>query len=101
MYFYNVTVNLDNDIVQEWLEWMQKKHIPDVLATGHFLSHKIAKLLEPDSEPNTSTFMVQYELKSLEDLQIYRETAMKQLQKEHNDRFGNKFVAFRTVIQFI
>lgn len=101
MYFYNVTVNLDNDIVDDWLEWMQSKHIPDVLATGHFHAYKIAKLLEPDSEPNTTTFMVQYELKSLEDLKIYRETVMAQLQKEHNERYGNKFVAFRSVIQLL
>ncbi len=101
MYLYNVTVNLDNDIVNDWLEWMQSKHIPDVLATGHFHSYKIAKLLEPDSEPNTTTFMVQYELKSLENLQIYRDTAMPQLQKDHNERYGKKFVAFRSVIQII
>ncbi len=101
MYLYNVTVNLDRDIVEDWLEWMQNKHIPDVLATGHFVSYKLMRLIEPEPEYNSVTYIVQYELKSLEDLQIYRTTVMPQLQKEHNDRYGNKFVAFRSIIQII
>lgn len=101
MYFYNVTVNLENDIVEDWLDWMKNKHIPDVLSTGYFVSYKMAKLIEPESEPNTTTFMIQYELKSLDDLKVYRETVMPQLQKEHNERYADKFVAFRSVIQWI
>ncbi len=101
MYLYNVTVNLDHDIVQDWLEWMETKHIPDVLATGHFNGYKLCQLIEPEPENNTVTYLIQYELKSLEDLQIYRETIMHQLQKEHNERYNNKFTAFRSVIKVL
>jgi len=101
MYYYNVTINLEKHIVNDWLEWMQTKHIPDVMATGHFLSYKIAQLIEPEPEPKSVTFVIQYELKSLEDLKIYRETVMPLLQKEHNERYKNQFVAFRSVMQVI
>lgn len=36
MYIYNVTINIDSDIQQEWLHWMQTEHIPEMLATGSF-----------------------------------------------------------------
>jgi hypothetical protein len=101
MYYYNVTVNLEIDIVNDWLEWMQNHHIPEVMATGHFNGYKIAQLLEPAPEPNTVTYIIQYEIKSLESLEIYRETAMSELQKAHNERYKNKFVAFRSVFQVL
>ena len=31
---YNVTVSIDKDVEKEWLEWMKKVHIPDVMRTG-------------------------------------------------------------------
>ena len=31
MYIYNVTVNIDESIAQEWLTWMQESHIPEML----------------------------------------------------------------------
>ena len=36
MLVYNVTVKVNTDIHEEWLEWMKKTHIPEVLATGYF-----------------------------------------------------------------
>ena len=37
---YNVTVNIDDSVHDEWLEWMQTQHIPDVMSTGYFLEKK-------------------------------------------------------------
>ena len=41
MILYNITVNIDHDIHQEWLVWMKDIHIPDVLSTGLFIENKI------------------------------------------------------------
>ena len=45
MIIYNVTVNIDESIHEEWLLWMKNVHIPDVMETGHFLENKICKIL--------------------------------------------------------
>ena len=37
MIVYNVTVNIDADVQERWIEWMKEVHIPDVMATGLFL----------------------------------------------------------------
>ena len=44
MILYNVTVNVDEQICNEWLSWMREIHVPDILATGLFLETKIARI---------------------------------------------------------
>ncbi|MCK5440985.1 MAG: DUF4286 family protein, partial [Maribacter sp.] len=45
MYIYNVTTNIEDSVHDQWLKWMNETHIPDVLATGKFLSAKMCKVL--------------------------------------------------------
>ena len=50
MFIYNVTLNLEPSIVEEWLEWMTTVHIPEVLATGYFQSYQLFKILKEDAD---------------------------------------------------
>ena len=50
MVIYNVTVIIDEDISKEWLNWMQVKHIPDVMATGKFIDGKLSRILAEEEE---------------------------------------------------
>ena len=34
MIIYNVTMNVESDIHDEWLNWMRNTHIPKYFATG-------------------------------------------------------------------
>lgn len=97
MILYNVTVNIDESVQDEWLEWMVSKHIPDVLATGMFLGNRIFRLEDPASEDG-ATYSVQYFLRSPEELEKYRKDYAPALQKQHEEKFAGKFVAFRTIL---
>lgn len=99
MIIYNVTVNIENDVREEWLEWMKEKHIPDVMKTGHFLENKICKVLV-DEEQGT-TYSIQYTCESMETLNNYQQEHSPRLQKEHAEKFANKFVAFRTLLEVL
>ena len=44
MYIYNVTVNIDESVHDEWLDWI-KEHIPMVLSTGRFSEAKLTRVL--------------------------------------------------------
>ena len=44
MILYNVTVSIDPEISEDWLNWMRSKHIPDVMATNCFLESRISKI---------------------------------------------------------
>ena len=45
MIIYNVTINIEESISQEWLCWIQKTHIPEVMNTGMFISAKMTRVM--------------------------------------------------------
>lgn len=100
MVLYNVTVGIDNSIEEEWKKWMIEVHIPDVIATGQFMEHKFFKVLSHE-EPNSSSFSIQYFAKTHENLQVYQANFAQKLQQAHQNKFANKFVAFRTVLELV
>lgn len=99
MYIYNVTVNIDTDVHDEWLEWMKNHHIPEVMETGMFLNNRICKVMV--DEESGFTYSFQYLVKDLETLQLYQQLHAPRLQGDVNTRYANKFVAFRTVLEVV
>lgn len=98
MFIYNVTITIEVGINDEWLKWMREVHIPDVMRTGCFAENKICKLLTEESE---MTYAVQYTFKEMNDLHKYQKEFAPRLQKEHSEKFKDKFAAFRTVLEII
>ena len=99
MILYNVTVSLDPEIADEWLEWMRAKHIPDVMATGCFLESRISRV--HGEEEGGVTYAITYLSPSQELLDEYREKHAPKLQKDHSDRYSGRFAAFRTLLSVI
>lgn len=99
MIIYNVTINVDDEAHYQWLKFMQKDHIPAVLSTGLFTGYRICRLLDVD-DPG-STYSVQYSCNSLIEYNEYKEKHSPRLQKELLDKFGEKFTAFRTLMEVV
>lgn len=100
MILYNITVSVDNSIAEEWLTWMKEVHIPEVMATGYFLRNQICRLLL-EVENDATTYAVQYNCRSLEDLEEYQRDYAPDLQAKHTNRYGEKSLAFRTMLEVI
>lgn len=99
MVIYNVTVNIEDAVHDEWLEWMKKVHIPAVMATGYFLENRLCRVMI--DEESGRTYSIQYSCASLEDLKEYQQREAPRLQKEHTERYKDRFVAFRTVLEVV
>lgn len=99
MILYNVTVNIDKAVEAEWKAWMKEVHIPEVLATGLFVESKFFRLLQ--EEPQGTTYSVQYFAESIEKFKEYEEKYAHQLQQEHMQKYGNKAMAFRTLLESV
>lgn len=99
MILYNVTIILDEDIQTEWLNWMQTRHIDDLMETGCFASNRMLKVL--DSPNEGITYCIQYIADSIEKYNDYQQKFATQLQADTPEQFVNKFVVFRTVMEFI
>ena len=99
MILYNVTVNIDPEVHDEWVQWMKTKHIPDVLATGMFTENRFLRVLNTE-EGEGVTYSIQYTAPSMEHYEQYRSVFAPALQAEHTDRYRNRFVAFRTLLEW-
>ncbi len=97
MFIYNVTVNIADDIHTEWLAWMKEKHIVDVMKTGCFVNNRILKVLYVEDEGRT--YSIQYSFLEMADIEKYQKEFAPALQTEHKQKFGDKYSAFRTLLQ--
>lgn len=100
MYIYNVTINVEESIHDEWLLWMKEIHIPEMLAIGKFTNARMLKVLV-EEEMGGITYAIQYTTDSKETLEKYYTEEAPRMREEGIKRFSNKFVAFRTELQLI
>jgi len=99
MVIYNVTVKIDNEVHDEWLNWMKSKHIPEVMETGYFSDSKMYRVVVHDDDG--VTYSIQYTCDSMAAIQQYTTKAAPALQKEHTEKYKDKFVAFRTLLETV
>jgi len=99
MYIYNVTINIDGSIHEEWLSWIQD-HIQEVLATGSFVAAKLTQVLV-EEEMGGVTYSVQYTANSREDLNEYYAIYAPKLRNESMQKFADKMISFRTELKVI
>lgn len=100
MYIYSVTIRLQKQSEQEWLDFMQKKHMRDVLDTGYFEKANMRKIVsEPDAD--MIIYNIEYHTDHMEKYKDYARLAAPALQKDVSDRFAGKFTAERVVYEVI
>ena len=99
MILYNVTINIEQSVHDQWLHWMQSKHINDVLASGKFTSARMVKVLI--EEEGSTTYSIQYTAENKEKLESYYREDAPRLRQEGLALFADKMLAFRTELQVI
>ena len=99
MIIYNVTINIDENLQESWLNWMRDVHIPDMLATGKFSKALLTRVMV-EEEMGGITYSVQYTTDSEETLKRYYQEDAPRLRADSKP-FEGKFVAFRTELQII
>jgi Domain of unknown function (DUF4286) len=94
MFVYNITINVDNTIEEEWLRWQKESHIPEILATGFFYDYRFFKLLE-QNEDEGKTYVIQYFSLERKDYEQYIHRYAPAMREKAFVKWGNQFVAFR------
>ena len=100
MLIYNVTTKVTHSIHTKWLEWMKEKHIPEVMASGCFISQRLVRLLDTD-ESDGVTYAAQYEVDNKELYDIYIEQHAPALRKDMMNTFGDQFISFRSLMEVV
>jgi hypothetical protein len=99
MLLYNVTTIIEDAAAERWLKWMEDVHIPEVMATGKFVSHRLLRVL--DSPNEGVTYCAQYVVEHMADYLDYQENFAPALRADVNEHFANQFVSFRTLMEYI
>lgn len=100
MILYNITINVTPDIEEDFISWMKSVHIPEVLETGIFNEHKFFRLLH-DSEDGSTNYCIQYFTESIEKMMEYEKKHAALLRAKTKERYQDKAVAFRTLLETI
>ena len=99
MIVYNVTINIDDAAHDAWLAWMKEEHIPDVMSTGLFTDSRMLRVLAQDD--GGITYAIQYTAADMAHYERYRDEHAPRLQAKTQERFGGRFVAFRTLLEVV
>jgi aspartyl/asparaginyl-tRNA synthetase len=100
MFIYNVTTKITNAIHDDWLQWIKEEHIPDIINTGCFTNATVLQLLETD-ESEGPTYVVQYMAESKALYNKYIEQYAVNMRQKSIDKWGDQFIAFRSILQLI
>jgi hypothetical protein len=100
MILYNVTIKVHNSIHNQWLQWLKEEHVKEVMETNCFASYKILRLLEVD-EAEGPTYAIQYFAESKSLYNLYIDKFSKKMRDNSFAKWGDKFIAFRSVMQIV
>lgn len=100
MIIYNVTVKIEQQIADAWLQWMVQEHIPEMLKTNYFTDYTLVRLLEVDDSEGP-TYAVQYRAASKADYNRYMEQFDVKMRQKFFEKWGARFVAFSSVMQVV
>ena len=98
MIVYNITCKVRWNILEAWLAWQIEEQIPAMMATGLFDDHRIYRLLEQE-EDEGPTFVMQYHTSSPERYRQFVIEYHPALQEAGWDKWGDGFIAFRTLME--
>jgi len=100
MIVYNVTVKVQHSIADAFMKWMKEVHIPDIINTGCFTHALIYHLMEADDAEGI-TYAIQYHAKDFAHYKKYLEKFATSMSKITYDKWGEQYIAFRTVMQVV
>lgn len=100
MIVYNVTIKITHAIHNDWLAWLKEEHIPDVINTGCFSHAVILRLIEVDDSEGP-TYAIQYHAASKGLYNNYIENHAAAMRQKGYEKWGDKFIAFRSVMQVV
>lgn len=100
MFIYNVTTHVEPATEKDWLMWMQEEHLPQMLATGHFISAKLFRVIAQEDVGGIS-YAAQYHCRRRSDFSNYLKLDAVQFREISHKRFGSKTLSFRTELEEI
>lgn len=98
MVVYNLSIKINKEILEEWIEWQNEEHIPEIMATGLFTQYKFFRLLEPDEDP---TYVIQYFTDTEDNYHSFVDQYETAFTEKAFTKWKDGFIAFRSVMKSV
>lgn len=90
---YEVNVEVEKEILEDYIKWLKEKHFGDLLKIDGFQSATLFKV-----EGSDNSLSCQYKLENRQKLENYFNNEAKVMRQEGVDKFGTKFKASRRIL---
>ena len=99
MIIYNITFNVENDIIPGWLDFMQREIIPAMLKSKLLHSAVLSELLI--DEPQGTSYSLQFRSNNAENLKKFQDRELQNILSAIHRKYGEKVVYFPTEMKII
>lgn len=93
MLIYEITATVEDELTVDYEKYMTERHIPDLLATGHFAAAFFAKA--------GNVYRVGYHADSCERFDAYIETHAERLRADFAEHFPTGVEVSRQVLEIV
>lgn len=100
MIIYNTTFNIENEVLEECVDYLKKQFIPRAASSGFLRTPYLRRILQDQTE-DASSYSVQFHVKNVETLEYWLQSEGRALQQELVMKFGPKIVGFSTLLEDI
>ena len=97
MVIYKVIIHIQKEIEPDWLSWMKKEHVPEIMSLNIFMKSKIFQILHPKKH-DLKSYCIEYHCNSINDYDKYKNNYAKSIQKKHSEKYKGQFNAKRLII---
>ena len=99
MIIYNITISVDHSIESDWLNWIEKTHIPNIMSSGLFISANLQRVVT--NFENDNTFAIAFKCNSKKKFEDYQSNFASSFQEEHFKRYSEKVTTFSTMLEVL
>lgn len=98
MILFSLTVNIDNEIEAEWLEWMRQTFIPNIWLTGLFDEKRFLRLISND-EQGGLTYSLQLTIENLSKYGEFEKHHLQDFRGMLYGKYAGRLVDFHTILE--
>jgi hypothetical protein len=99
MITYNITFNIDDNVLAEGLDYLRKTFIPTVLAGGKLSKPCIMRISQRPGEYNGNNYAVQFHAATLSDLSEWIQNEEMIIFSALHRQFGEAICMFPTILE--
>ena len=100
MYLFSITINIDDNVRDEWLIWVNRKLKPLLADKSLIKDFRVLRILS-EEQNNGSSYSFQYHLHNWEGVEKFEERYDLEVAIDMYRFYKEKFVEFRTRLEVV